>query len=80
MSSISWVRNLGDPGKVKGMFKPKSNYKIRLGAFFSWKSDDFVVAMKRGNARRAKGITEFGLQTTNSTQTVDAGPEVWGNQ
>jgi len=80
MSSLSWVRNLGDPGKVKGMFKSKSSFTTRQDSFFSWKSDDSVVAMKRGNARGAKGVTKFGPQTTNSTQTMDAVPEVWGNQ
>jgi hypothetical protein len=62
------------------MFKPKSNCKIRQGTFFSWKSDDLVVAMKRGNARGAKGITKFGPQPPNLTDDVDTAPMLGGNQ
>jgi hypothetical protein len=80
MSLLSWARNLGDPGKVKGMFKSKSSFTTRQDSFFSWKSDELVVVMKRGNVRGAKGFTKFGSQTTNSTLTKDTEPEVWGNQ
>lgn len=80
MSSLSWARNLGDPGKVKGMFKSKSSVTTRQDSFFSWKSDDLVVVMKWGNAHGAKGITKFGLQTTHFALTEDSEPEVRRNQ
>jgi hypothetical protein len=71
MSTLSCVRNLGDPGKVKGMFKPQSSFTTRSGAFFFWKSDGPVVAMKGGNAPGAKGVTEFGPQTLTFTEDTE---------
>lgn len=62
---LSCVRNLGDPGEVKGMFIPKSNRKIRRGSFFFWKSDAFIVALKWGNAHGAKGGTKVDPQRLN---------------
>ena len=62
------------------MFKPKSSLTTRPGAFFFWKSDDFVVVTKWGNAHGAKGITKFEPQTTNPPQTKDAEPKVGGHQ
>lgn len=72
---------MGDPGKVKGMFKSKSSFTTRQDSFFFWKSDDFVVAMKnKSSLFGAKGITKFGPQTPNSIQTKDTEPEVWRHQ
>ena len=53
------------------MFKSKSNLKIRLDAFFSWKSDEFVVVMKCGNAHGAKGFTKVELQTRNFIMDIE---------
>ena len=71
MQPLGCVRNLGDPEEVKGMFKPKSNRKIRQGSFFFWKSDDPVVAMKGSNLPGAKGVTEFEPQTLNFTEDTE---------
>ena len=72
---------MGDPGKVKRMFKPKSNCKIRSGAFFFWESDDLVVVMKGTNTPGAKGVTEFEPQTLNSSvDTTAAEPKLRGHQ
>ena len=62
------------------MLKSKSNFAIRLAAFFFWKSDESIVARKRGNARGAKGFTRVELQTLNFITTADLEPELWGNQ
>ena len=78
MQPLSCVRNLGDPGKVKGMFKPKSSLTTRSGAFFSWKSDESIVAKKCGNAHGAKGFTKGGLHLLNLI--VDIEPKLWGSQ
>ncbi len=61
---------MGDPGKVKWMFKSKSSCKIRLDAFFFWKSDDLVVAKKRSNLRGVKGVTKFGPLTLNFAEDL----------
>jgi hypothetical protein len=64
------------------MFKSNSSLTIRVGSFFSWKSDDSIVASAtcesctafacRGsngsNAPGAKGVTEVGPQTLNFTE------------
>lgn len=78
MQLLSCVRNLGDPGKVKGMFKSKSSVTARLDSFFSWKSDDFIVVLKQSNFCGAKEITKFGPQTLNSSEDYE--PELKGNQ
>ena len=62
------------------MFKLKSNCKMRLGAFFFWKSDDFVVATKQSNVCGAKGVTKFGPQTLNLTVDMDTVPGLGGHQ
>ena len=47
------------------MFKSKSSLKTRSDAFFFWKSDEVVVAMKCSNSHGAKDFTKFGPQTLN---------------
>ena len=81
MQLIGWAGNSGDPGKVKRMFKPKSNCKIRRGTFFFWKSDDFIVALNCSNSQGAKGVTKFGPLTLNSlVETLAAEPRLRGHQ
>ena len=54
------------------MLKSKSNsHKIRLDTFFSWKSDELVVATKCGNAHGAKGFTKVELQTQNFITDIE---------
>ena len=54
------------------MLKSKSNFKrIRPDAFFSWKSDESIVAMKCGNAHGAKGFTKVELQTLNFITDIE---------
>ena len=47
------------------MFKSKSSVTTRQDAFFFWKSDELVVALKCSNSHGAKGFTEVGPQTLN---------------
>jgi hypothetical protein len=70
--------NPGDPGEVKGMLKSKSSFTTRPDAFFSWKSDDPIVVMKRSNVRGAKGVTEIEPQQRNFTEDIE--PEMWRTQ
>jgi fructose/tagatose bisphosphate aldolase len=54
------------------MLKSKSNFKkVRSDAFFSWKSDEFIVAMKCGNVHGAKGFTKVELQTLNFITDIE---------
>jgi len=53
------------------MFKPQSSFTTRFGAFFSWKSDDVVVASKGSNSPGAKDVTEFGPQTLTFTEDTE---------
>ena len=53
------------------MLKSKSNLKIRLDAFFFWKSDELVVVMKCSNAHGAKGFAKVELQTLNFITDVE---------
>lgn len=63
------------------MFKPISNRKIRVGTFFSWKSDEPIVAVKGSNSPGAKGFTEFGPQTLNpAIETPASEPRLQGHQ
>lgn len=72
---------MGDPGKVKRMFRSKSNCKMRLDAFFFWESDGLIVASKDGNSSGAKGVTKFGPQTLNQpVDTTATEPRLRGHQ
>lgn len=63
------------------MFKLNTSFTTSFSAFFFWKSDDLVVAMKDSNASGAKGVTKFGLQTLYSkVDTMDTEPRPKGNQ
>ena len=53
------------------MLKSKSNLKIRLDAFFFWKSDELIVAKKCSNAHGAKGFTKVELQTLNFITDIE---------
>ena len=72
---------MGDPGKVKRMFKLNASFTTSFSAFFFWKSDDPVVATIGGNAPGAKGVTKFELQTLNlKVDAMDTEPRPRGNQ
>lgn len=60
-TSKDWQRNLGDPAwwKGNGVTLPTCPYKVspKGGPRPCRESDQSVVAMKRGNSRRAKGLS-----------------------